>query len=91
MYKIHNGIAPNCINEMFVANDQKHTHNTRNRHQLLLPRGKHEFRYKTFQFQGAYVWNLLLNKLNTQVSFMKFKKVLKSFFMSFSYNQRYSN
>ena len=76
---------------MFVANYQKHTYNTRNRHQLLLPRDKHESRYKTFLFQNAYVGNLLLNKLNTQVPFMKFKKVLTSYIMSFSYNQRYSN
>ena len=57
MYKIHNGITSNCIKETFVANDQKHSRNIRNRNQLLLPRSKHEFRYETFQYQGAYVWN----------------------------------
>ena len=76
---------------MFATNDQNHTHNTRNRHHLHLPRGKHEFIYKTFQYQGAHIWNLLLNKLDVHVSLVKFKNVSKSFFISSSYNQRYDH
>ena len=92
MYKIQNGLAPTCTKEMFITNEQNHTHNTRNRHHIHLSRGKHEFVYKTFQYQGAHTWNLLLkNKLDIYVSFTKFKKTLKSFFISNCYNHRYSN
>ena len=58
---------------MFATNDVNHTHNTRNKHHLHLPKRKHEFIYTTFQYQGAHIINLLLNKVNTHVSLIKFK------------------
>ena len=79
MFKCHNNDLPLVITEQFKQNNDIHTYNTRQKHHLHSSVGHHEFIYKTFTFQGIYIWNTILKNVSINVSFIKFKYLLKSY------------
>ena len=60
MFKIHSGSVPDCISMLFVTNNSVHDHNTRANKHLHKRKGKCEAIYRTFSYQGIYIWNLIL-------------------------------
>ena len=90
MLKIYIGHAPNCVTKCFKFNTSHHSHGTRTRYHLKPPKGKHEFIFKTFQFQSVYIWNFLLDNIDIKSSFNKFKKDLIILLKTKEIDTRYS-
>ena len=90
MHKIHFKCTPKCFQDMFKTNREFHDHDTRNKHNLRSQNSKHEYIHNTFSYESIYIWNVIIRNLNIQVSFAKFKKVLKTFLKSSSFTLRYS-
>ena len=91
MFKINSGGVPDCINMLFVTNSSVHDHNTRANKHLYKRKGKCEAIYRTFSYQGIYIWNLILTNININVSFPIFKKKLKSFLFNSNVEFRYTS
>ena len=57
-----------------------HTHNTKQPDCIHTFRGNNEFAYRTFMFHSVCLWNIILANLSIDVSFLRFKHILKHFF-----------
>ena len=90
MFKIYIGRSPKCVADTFKFNSSNHSHKTRNRFHLRIPKGNHEFIYKTFQFQGIYIWNFIIDNIDIKIPFNKFKTDLKLLLKNKSIDMRYS-
>ena len=44
--------------------------------------GNTEFIYRTFVFQSVFIWNTILQNINTNVSYPRFNHLLKDFLLS---------
>ena len=74
MFKIHSGGVPDCISQLFMTNNYGDDDNTRANKHLHKCKGKCEAIYRTFPYQGIYIWNLVLTDINIDISFLTFKK-----------------
>lgn len=90
MHNIYNQHAPECIINMYNFNSSNHSHDTRNRFHLKLPKGRHEFIYRTFCFQSVYIWNFIEFNININSIFSKFKKDLKQLLKTKNQDTRYT-
>ena len=79
MFKQSLGILPFSINELFLRNNDLHTHNTRQSNNLHVSRGKGEIMYKTFSFHGIHIWNHISMHITIDVSCQCFKKIAKKY------------
>ena len=75
-------ILPSAISELFISNSAVYKYNTRNRTKLRQCFGKHEYMYRSFKFSAVYIWNALLDSINTHSSYHTFKKTLKLFLLN---------
>ena len=67
---------PSPIRTMFIRNNEIHNYNTRNKTTLHVPIGTTETTYATFRFHGIYIWNLISERIPTDVSYSCFKHIL---------------
>jgi len=82
MFKLNKGLAPTPLNNLYKQNRDVHTHFTRQTLHFHSRRGNNEFIYRTFVFQSVYLWNIILTNINLNVSFCKFKHLLKEYLIS---------
>lgn len=82
MFKLHKGIAPKSLNNLYKRNQDVHSHFTRQTLHLHSMRGNNEFIYRTFIFQSVHLWNIILQNINVDVSFCKFKHLLREYLVS---------
>ena len=82
MFKFTNKLLPSAISELFISNSAVYKYNTRNKTKLRQCFGKHEYMYRSFKFSAVYIWNALLDSINTHSSYHTFKKTLKLFLLN---------
>ena len=79
MFKLNKGFLPKVISKQLLWNSDVHHYNRRQKNHLHASKGIHQFIYKTFTFQGIYIWNTILRNINTNISFCKFNHIIKSY------------
>ena len=77
MYKYSIGEVPSFISLLFRTNITYHEHNTRRASCLNTPIGRSEAIYQTLSYRGVHIWNYISLKVNTNVSYACFKKLVK--------------
>ena len=73
---------------MFIRNNEIHNYNTRNRTALHVPIGRTETTYATFRSHGIYIWNLISERIPTDVSYSCFKRILNILIQTNELNYR---
>ena len=81
MHKLSNGNVPKPLHNLYQCNKNIHHHFTRQTNHFHSMRGNTEFIYRTFVFQSVFIWNTILQNINTNVSYPRFKH-LQSFLLS---------
>ncbi len=81
MFKYQNNLIPVEINDLFITNDDIHTHYTRHRRQLNIPIGRTTMIHKTFRFKGVHYWNTVAGKINVNCSLLTFKHNIKEYLL----------
>ena len=77
MFKILNGLGPDCLSEMFSFSGQRFKYNLRNSTlNLSLPTPKTNFGKLAFTYSGAAAWNNLQRQAKESDSLASFKKNL---------------
>ena len=66
-----------------------HHHFTRQTNHLHFMRGNNEFISRTFVFQSVFIWNTVIQNININVSYERFKHLLKDFLLSNDISIRY--
>ena len=89
MFKCSNSMLPNVISNLYIKNNEIHSHFTRNSNLLRIPKGT-----PNFTTISARVWNEIVTKIimDQHVSISKFKTMLKSYLLvsSFSFTLTYT-
>jgi hypothetical protein len=84
MFKICNGHAPDYLSELFP---QKHEdgsqYNTRNKHQINIPRSRLELFKKSFVLDSIKLWNLLALDTREAISIKAFRTNIQSLLHTF--------
>ena len=82
MYRVHYLQVPVHFREMFVRNQDIHSHNTRQTMHMHIPHVKTNLGKACIRYRGSVVWNHVLN-LNVciDVSEYVFSKTLKASLM----------
>ena len=88
MFKYSSNNLPSPIRTMFIRNNEIHNYNTRNRTTLHVPIGTTETTYATFRFHGIYIWNLISERIPTDVSYSCFKHILNIHIQTHELNYR---
>ena len=91
MHKLSNGNVPKPLYNLYQCNKNIHHHFTRQTNHFHSMRGNTEFIYRTFVFQSVSIWNTILQNINTNVSYPRFKHLLKDFLLSNDIAFRYDN
>ena len=73
MFIIHLGYISTCITPLFKKN-YIYDYSTRTNTSLHNQEGNSESIYRTFSFEGTYIWNLIVKNVNVDVSFPCFSK-----------------
>ena len=63
----------------FSTNSDIHTHNTSNKDKLRNQFGNADIMYRTFSYHGTKLWNIIIRKLDINVSYTCFRNVLKQY------------
>ena len=79
MHKLSNGNVPKPLHNLYQCNKNIHHHFTRQTNHFHSMRGNTAFIYRTFVFQSVFIWNTILQNINTNVSYPRFKHLLKDF------------
>ena len=82
MHKLANGNVPKPLQNLYQCNKNVHHHFTRQTNHFHSMRGNNEFVYRTFAFQRVFIWNTILQNINTNVLYARFKHLLKDFLLS---------
>ena len=87
MFKCSNNMLPNVISNLYIKNNEIHSHFTRNSNLLRIPKGT-----LNFTTISARVWNEIVTKIiiNQHVSISKFKTMLKSYLLVSSFTLTYT-
>ena len=88
MFKYSSNNLSSPIRTMFIRNNEIHNYNTRNRTTLHVPIGTTETTYATFRFHGIYIWNLISERIPTDVSYSCFKHILNIHIQTHELNYR---
>ena len=88
MFKYSSNNLPSLIKTMFIRNNEIHNYNTRNRTTLHVPIGTTETTYATFRLYIIYIWNLISERIPTDVSYSYFKHVLNRHIQTDELNYR---
>ena len=89
MYKLFNDDVPLPLRQLYQSNKDIHSHFTRQSHHFHSMKGNSEFIYRTFVFQSVFIWNKIIQNLNINISFCRFKQSLKVFLLSKDISFRY--
>ena len=78
MFKCSNNMLPNVISNLYIKNNEIHSHFTRNSNLLRIPKGT-----PNVTTISARVWNEIVTKIimDQHVSISKFKTMLKSYLL----------
>ena len=63
MFKYTHGNVPVSVSQLFRTNNEYHNYNTRNCAHIHVPVGTTEASYRTFGYQGIYIWNHISQKI----------------------------
>ena len=87
MFKCSNNMLPNVISNLYIKNNEIHSHFTRNSNLLRIPKGT-----PNFTTISARVWNEIVTKIlmDQHVSISKFKTMLKSYLLVSSFTLSYT-
>ena len=87
MFKCSNNMLPNVISNLYIKNNEIHSHFTRNNNLLRIPKGT-----PNFTTISARVWNEIVTKIimDQHVSISKFKTMLKSYLLVSSFTLTYT-
>ena len=85
MYKYTNGILPVVMNELYIKNNEIHSHNTRSSQQYHITSGT-----EIFSSISARIWNVLSLKMDINISLPKFKVLSKSYLLHNSISIKYT-
>ncbi len=77
MYKYHDGLLPNYVNEMFAANNTNYTYNTRYGNQLRIPKHNTNIIKYTVSLAGPKIWNSIATNIQNMSPVM-FKQYVKT-------------
>ena len=77
--KISNKRAPKVFEEYFKSNFDVHQINTRSRNKLRPPLRKSEVMKHSIKVTGAYIWNYVSTKIDSEQNFKSFKTSLRKF------------
>ena len=77
MCKYSIGEVPSPISLLFRTDITYYEHNTRRASCFQSPIGRSEAIYQTFSYRGVHIWNCISLKVNTDVSYACFKKLVK--------------
>ena len=81
MFKVKKGLTPNCLNDLFIENNQLHHYLTRQRNALHVPICRTDLMTRTFRHKGVQLWNTFIDKLDNNCSFALYKRRLKHYLM----------
>ena len=81
MHTLPNGNVPMPLPNLYQCNKNVHHHFTRHTYDFHSMRGNCEFVYRTFVFQSGFIWNTIVQNINTNVSFARFNHLLKDLFI----------
>ena len=76
MYKLSHGMLPKVVSELYVKNNYIHSYETRRSKHLHIPNGTQT---NTFRYRSVLIWNELINKVDSNVTLPKYKKIIKHF------------
>ena len=82
MHKLPNGNVPKPLQNLSQCNKNVHQHFIRQTNHLHSMRGNNEFIYRTLVFQSVFIWNTVIQNININVSYDRFKHLLKDFLLS---------
>ena len=79
VFKCLNGLVPSNISELLIQNHNIHSHNTRRKKDLHLPKTKRELGKRTFSFNGQLMYNKLPTKVKEASLLSSFKSQIKKY------------
>ena len=69
-------MLPTPLTELFIVNNTRHDHFTRQHNDLHIDIGLKEIVYRLFSFHGTHIWNHISKKISIDVSYVSFKNLL---------------
>ena len=96
MFKICNGHAPDYLSKLFPQkHETRSQYNTRNKHQMYIPRSRLELFKKSFVPDSIKLWNSLALDIREAISINAFRKNILPQITTppsyFSFGKRYTN
>ena len=89
MHKLSNGNVQKSLQNVYQCNQNVHNHYTRQASHVHSMRGNNEFVYRTFVFQSVFIWNKIIQNININVPYARFKHLLKDFLLYSNISFRY--
>ena len=77
MYKVHHKLLPNHLVEMFVTVGELHSHETRQKNTLKVPRTKTSVAEYFLSVTGAKLWNEYSQSVDIDGGIGQYKRSLK--------------
>ena len=63
MFKNHLNMLPTPLSDLFIINNTRHAHFTRQHNNLHIDIGRKENVYRLFSFHGTHIWNHISKKI----------------------------
>ena len=89
MHKLSKGNVPKSLQNLYQCNQNVHNHYTRQASNVHSMRGNNEFVYRILVFQSVFIWNKIIHNININVSYARFKQLVKDFLLSNNISFRY--
>jgi len=86
VYKQKNNLLPEIFNNLYIENNQIHTHNTRQRNNLHLKHPENKYGKLKIEHQGTEIWNSLPLKIRNVKTTKNFSKKNKKYFQQLYLN-----
>ena len=77
MYKVYKNMYPAVIINMYLHNQNSHSHNTRQKHHFHVAIGHSNLYATSFYCTSILIWNDILKNIDISLSFNRFKCALK--------------
>ena len=78
MFKNHLNMLPTPLSDLFIVNNTRHDHFTR-QHDLHIYIGLKENVYRLFRFYGTHIWNHIYIEKSIDISYACFKNLSKMY------------
>ena len=72
-------MLPTPLSDLFIVNNTRHAHFTRQHNDLHIDIGRKENVYRLFSFHGTHIWNHISKKISIDVSYACFKNLSKMY------------